>query len=154
MISNYCKVSGSIEVYGEKICYLEQKLSNEWADQTISDYFLKERPNSERDYSVYDHYDIIQKRLKNFGFSENVLDDDSIIRTLSGGEQVKLQMAKILSQNPSVLLLDEPTNDLDINTLNWMEDFIKNCSMPIMFISHDEILLENCANRILHIEHL
>lgn len=154
MISNYCKVSGSIEVYGEKICYLEQKLSNEWADQTISDYFLKERPNSERDYSVYDHYDIIQKRLKNFGFSENVLDDDSIIRTLSGGEQVKLQMAKILSQNPSVLLLDEPTNDLDINTLNWMEDFIKNCSMPIMFISHDEILLENCANRILHIEQL
>jgi ATPase subunit of ABC transporter with duplicated ATPase domains len=57
-------------------------------------------------------------------------------------------------QNPDVLLLDEPTNDLDIETLEWLEEFIVNSNRPILFISHDETLLEGTANIILHLEYV
>lgn len=92
--------------------------------------------------------------MTEFGLDKKILEDNTLIKNLSGGEQVKLQMVKILCKNPTVLLLDEPTNDLDINTLEWLENFIKSSELPIIFISHDETLLENCANRILHIEQL
>jgi len=63
-------------------------------------------------------------------------------------------LAKLLLANPDILILDEPTNDLDIETLEWLEDFIINYKKPIIYISHDEELLEKTANAILHIEQL
>ena len=57
-------------------------------------------------------------------------------------------------QKPDVLLLDEPSNDIDIETLEYLEKFINNCKIPILFISHDETLIENTANLIIHIEQL
>ncbi|MBO4358672.1 MAG: ABC-F family ATP-binding cassette domain-containing protein [Erysipelotrichaceae bacterium] len=74
--------------------------------------------------------------------------------TLSGGERVKISLLKILYQQPDMLLLDEPTNDLDLKTLIWLEEFIRNTDLPMIFISHDETLLENCAEGILHLEQL
>jgi len=59
-----------------------------------------------------------------------------------------------LMSEPDVLLLDEPTNDIDLDTLQWLESFLVGCSIPVMFISHDETLIENTANVIIHIEHL
>ena len=53
---------------------------------------------------------------------------------------------------PEVLLLDEPSNDLDMETVYWLENFIKSCEKPILYISHDEVLLENTANKIIHLE--
>ena len=154
LISSYCNVQGTIDTRGEILGYLEQKLSNNWGAFTILDYFLKENPSSEDDYAVYEYFDKIEKKLTEFGLDKKILEDNTLIKNLSGGEQVKLQMVKILCKNPTVLLLDEPTNDLDINTLEWLENFIKSSELPIIFISHDETLLENCANRILHIEQL
>lgn len=61
---------------------------------------------------------------------------------------------KLLYGDPDILLLDEPTNDLDLKTLIWLEEFITNCPKGIMFISHDETLLNNCATGILHLEQL
>ena len=154
LILPYCNVQGTIETRGEILGYLEQKLSNNWGAFTVLDYFLKENPFSEYDYTVYEYFDKIEKKLTEFGLDKKILEDNTLIKNLSGGEQVKLQMVKILCKNPTVLLLDEPTNDLDINTLEWLENFIKSSELPIIFISHDETLLENCANRILHIEQL
>ena len=57
-------------------------------------------------------------------------------------------------KNPEFLILDEPTNDLDIETLEFLEDFINNTDIPILYVSHDETLLENTANMIIHLEQL
>lgn len=57
-------------------------------------------------------------------------------------------------KEPTCLLLDEPSNDLDIKSIEWLKNFIKNIDIPIIFISHDEDLIENCANTIIHIEQL
>ena len=63
-------------------------------------------------------------------------------------------LIKILINEPDILLLDEPTNDLDLNTLKWLENFINSSKLPILFISHDETLLENTANGIIHLEQI
>ena len=59
---------------------------------------------------------------------------------------------KILLNHPDLLLLDEPTNDLDLKTVLWLEQFIKRQTIPIIYVSHDEYLLKNTANQILHLE--
>ena len=53
-----------------------------------------------------------------------------------------------------MLLLDEPTNSLDLETLNWLENFILSLNIPVIFVSHDETLLENTANVIIHLEQI
>ncbi len=74
--------------------------------------------------------------------------------SFSGGEKVKLQLAALLMRRPELLLLDEPTNDLDIDTLRWMERFLLGARLPVLYISHDETLIERTANVILHMEQL
>ncbi|MBQ6802743.1 MAG: ABC-F family ATP-binding cassette domain-containing protein, partial [Oscillospiraceae bacterium] len=60
----------------------------------------------------------------------------------------------VLAKRPDMLLLDEPSNDIDIETLEWLENFINSCGLPVLYISHDETLLENTANMIIHMEQL
>ncbi len=79
---------------------------------------------------------------------------DQPVRLLSGGEKVKMQMARILMEKPDVLLLDEPSNDIDIETLEWLERFINQAAQPVLFVSHDEMLIERTANVVIHLEKL
>ena len=74
-----------------------------------------------------------------------ILPGSSPWETLSGGEKVKAQMMKLLLTEPTVLLLDEPSNDIDVETLEWLEQFIQNWKHIALFISHDETLIENTA---------
>ena len=74
--------------------------------------------------------------------------------SLSGGERIKLQMARILIAQPTVLLLDEPSNDIDIGTLEWLERLLLDSAVPVLYISHDETLIERTANVIIHIEQI
>lgn len=71
---------------------------------------------------------------------------------MSGGEKIKLQLARLIINKSDVLLLDEPSNDLDLETVEWLEIFIRECKIPVLYISHDEMLLENTANKIIHLE--
>ena len=74
--------------------------------------------------------------------------------SLSGGEKVKAQMMRLLMSQPTVLLLDEPSNDLDIGTLQWLEEMILNWQGVVLYISHDETLIERTANMVIHIEQI
>lgn len=82
----------------------------------------------------------------------DVLYSQQKMGTLSGGEKVKLQFIRMLCRRPTVLLLDEPSNDIDLQTLTWLEKFICRWKGAVLFISHDETLLERTANRIIHLE--
>ena len=77
---------------------------------------------------------------------------DKLVRVLSGGERTRLQLAKLLLQNPDLLILDEPTNHLDFETLEWLENYLKGYSGAILTVSHDRYFLDAVVNRIWELE--
>lgn len=146
MISGYAEFSGEIVKHNTCFGYLSQEMSLREKEMSVYEYCCE----------IEDFFDISPKEMSRvanqLALDKNIYYSDRIIGTLSGGERVKLQLSKILFENPDVLLLDEPSNDIDIETLTWLERFINNCGMPVLFISHDEVLIENTANVIIHIE--
>ena len=141
-VSSYVEYTGNV-FCDERIGYLPQKIDDKYLDYDITDYIT--------DRQVIDYvkfYDVI----KLLNIDSKLIEEEHLINTLSGGEKVKVSLARILYSEPDILLFDEPTNDLDLRTLIWLEEFIKKDSRPIIFISHDETLLENCSNGILHLE--
>ena len=88
----------------------------------------------------------IKSILNGFNFKENTW--QKVTGTLSGGEKTRLAFVKLLLQKPPVLLLDEPTNYLDLDTLDWLEAFLKNYQGAIITVSHDQYFLDHLANQI------
>ncbi|MEH6304720.1 ABC-F family ATP-binding cassette domain-containing protein [Olivibacter sp. CPCC 100613] len=72
----------------------------------------------------------------------------SLVETLSGGEKKRLQLMRILIKNPNFLILDEPTNDLDIDTLNVLENFLENYTGVLILVSHDRFLLDKLTDQL------
>ena len=154
LVEGYCTCAGEVISHNYKIGYLEQFLDSRWNHDSVFNYFLKSSPEAEIDYEKYNLFGDLLKIIVKMGFNEDILEENYMISYLSGGEKVKLQLCKLLLEKNDILLLDEPTNDLDIETLRWLEDFIINSKLPIIFVSHDETLLENTANTIIHLEQL
>ncbi len=141
LVEEYCSVSGEVIKKG-KMAYLPQMMEEGLSHVTLLDYF--------GDCEYYLHTDILAK----LGLSVEFILSQQELGTLSGGEKVKIQLAKLLMGEPDILLLDEPTNDLDIETLQWLEAFIAQSRLPILYISHDETLIEKTANVIVHMEQI
>lgn len=76
----------------------------------------------------------------------------SKISTLSGGERRRLQLIRVLINNPNLLILDEPTNDLDIYTLEILEDYLMSFNGPILIVSHDRYFLDKLCNKLFAFE--
>ncbi|MFC6322922.1 ABC-F family ATP-binding cassette domain-containing protein [Companilactobacillus baiquanensis] len=136
----------------EQMHELEAKL----ADNTTKDYdqILKQYDqlqNTFRQENGYGYQSEIRSVLKGFGFDEDVWQDK--ISTLSGGERSRLAMAKMLLEHHDILLLDEPTNHLDINTVEWLEGYLKNYRGALVIISHDQYFLDKVVNEIVEINH-
>lgn len=146
LVEEYVTWSGEIIRNGVHTGYLAQEMGQEAQNCQVYEYFA-ENPL---------FYDWTPKELadlgRNFGFSLEFFYSDQQVATLSGGEKVKLQLARILMERPDVLLLDEPSNDIDLETLEWMETFICQTSLPVLYISHDEYLMERTANSVIHLE--
>lgn len=92
----------------------------------------------------------IEKVLKGLGFK--LTDFDRPTKEFSGGWQMRIELAKILLRRPSFLLLDEPTNHLDIESILWLESFLKNYEGAVIIISHDRQFLNNVTKRTVEIE--
>lgn len=90
------------------------------------------------------------KILNGLGFKESEF--DKLCELFSGGWQMRIALAKLLLQNPDVLLLDEPTNHLDIDSIEWLEEYIKNYEGAIFMVSHDRYFIDNVCNRIVELE--
>ncbi len=90
-----------------------------------------------------------QKTLLGLGFRET--DFDRPTETFSQGWNMRVELAKILLQSPDLLLLDEPTNHLDIESIEWLEDYLKNYRGALMLVSHDRRFLDHVTNRTVEI---
>ena len=90
-----------------------------------------------------------EKILKGLGFAQT--DFQRPVGEFSGGWQMRVELAKLLLQMPSLLLLDEPTNHLDIESIIWLEEFFKGYPGAIMMVSHDRMFLDNVTNRTIEI---
>lgn len=78
---------------------------------------------------------------------------DMLIQDLSGGQRTRLALAKILLEPHDLLILDEPTNHLDMETLNWLEEYLKNQKKALLIVSHDQYFLDKVCNEIYEIQH-
>lgn len=73
-----------------------------------------------------------------------------MVKSLSGGQRRRLQLVRVLAANPNVLILDEPTNDLDIETLEVLEDYIDSFMGPVLCVSHDRYFLDKVCDELLY----
>ena len=87
----------------------------------------------------------IEKTLLGLGFRRDEFDKPT--STFSGGWRMRIELAKLLLRRPSIFLLDEPTNHLDIESIQWLEEYLKNYNGAVLLISHDRAFLDNVTNR-------
>ena len=151
-IEKYASVSGIIDTSQAHIGYLSQKMDEKWNESEPYEYCLKNDVNELLELEQYNELENYQKLCVSLHLNPDFLQRSQKIKTLSGGEKVKLQLLKIMHEPVDTLLLDEPTNDLDIETLEWLETFLLEFDGALMFISHDETLLSRVANRIVLLE--
>jgi len=91
----------------------------------------------------------VEKALKGLGFKQE--DFKRSTKEFSGGWRMRIELAKILLQKPDLILLDEPTNHIDIESVIWLEDFLKNKANAVMVISHDRAFIDNITNRTIEV---
>ncbi|AEE19671.1 ABC-F family ATP-binding cassette domain-containing protein [Dokdonia sp. 4H-3-7-5] len=103
-------------------------------------------------YEVHGGYNYkgeTERILQGLGFKRE--DFDKLTDTFSGGWRMRIELAKLLLQNHDILLLDEPTNHLDIESIIWLETFLKGYSGAVAIVSHDKMFLDNVTNRTIEI---
>ena len=144
----YAEWTGEIVDKGLRKGYLAQELSVEELDLPVWEFCGCSPAFEEADPKALD------RAARQVGLDAELFWDGRPMSTLSGGERVKLRLGLLLLDGPDVLLLDEPSNDLDLRTLEWLEGFLLGCQVPVLYISHDEALLERTANVIIHLERL
>ncbi|WP_108805065.1 ABC-F family ATP-binding cassette domain-containing protein [Aquimarina sp. Aq107] len=133
------------------------KINTQLAERT--DYESESYNQLITDLSDYTHqYEILggynyqgetERVLQGLGFVRE--DFDKLTDTFSGGWRMRIELAKLLLQNNDVLLLDEPTNHLDIESIIWLEGFLKNYVGVVVIVSHDKMFLDNVTNRTIEI---
>jgi len=106
---------------------------------------------SEKYYSIEEiNFDAeVEKTLMGLGFVRSDLNRST--SEFSGGWRMRIELAKILLQKPDLILLDEPTNHLDIESVQWLEDFLKTSAKAVIVISHDKTFVDNLTNRTIEI---
>ena len=148
LVSDYVEYTGQILTQGTLLGYLPQEFPDAWKKETIYSYCVGTPAFT--DLSPKELAAIASQLMLPADFFYS----DQLCGTLSGGEKVKLQIAALQMGSPDIYLLDEPSNDIDIETLEWLEHFINSCGKPVLFVSHDETLIENTANVIIHLEQI
>ena len=148
LVEGYAEYTGTIQKDGMVLGYLSQEVTPDQAAQTAYEFccdspgFLEASPGE------------LAQAARELGFPLEWFYDQRPLGTFSGGEKVKLRLALLTLVRPDCYLLDEPSNDLDVETLQWLEEFLQRCAQPVLYISHDELLLERTANVIIHLEQL
>ncbi|HEY9674641.1 MAG TPA: ABC-F family ATP-binding cassette domain-containing protein [Waterburya sp.] len=117
------------------------------------DPLIKKLDRLQRQFEALDGYGLesqIEKILPEMGFE--LEDGDRLVSAFSGGWQMRMSLGKILLQKPDLLLLDEPTNHLDLETIEWLENYLKGLKTPIVIVSHDREFLDRLCTQIVETE--
>lgn len=144
----YTECEGERITAGEVLGYLPQELPESDKNRSIYEYFSEGRLFFDKTPKE------LSEMAKEFKVPTDFFYSEQKMGSLSGGEKVKAQLMRLLIDEPTVLLLDEPSNDIDISTLELLERIIKGWKHIVLFISHDETLIENTANMVIHIEQI
>lgn len=138
--------------------HVQQELSRvqrqmESASMEELDELIHELDRLQRRFEALDGYGMesrIEKILPEMGFEAE--DGDRLVSAFSGGWQMRMSLGKILLQAPDLLLLDEPTNHLDLETIEWLEVYLKGLTTPMVIVSHDREFLDRLCNQIVETE--
>ena len=146
LVSDYAEWSGEIAAGDTRLGYLRQELTQEELGKSVYEYCA----------AVPGFFDLTPREgadvARSLGLPPEFFYAEQPVSTLSGGEKVKLQLCRLMMEKPDALLLDEPSGDLDIDTLTWLARFINASHAPVLFVSHDETLIEQTANTVIHLE--
>lgn len=132
----------------ETLTKLCEQLSNNYSDELAKQYSTYEENFSR--LGGYDYKYKIDMMLSKFMFKKE--DYSRKISTFSGGEKTKVAFVKLLLINPDLLVLDEPTNHLDIDTIEWLEEYLKSYQGALLFVSHDRYFISALANKIFELD--
>ena len=139
--------SGKVTFRGDvKMAYLPQQ-PELLPHQTVRSFvYAAERPEHEDEWTFEQRIEEILSRLR--------LDDklDQTMETLSGGEQKKAALSRILIDHTNLLLLDEPTNHLDIQMIEWLEEFLSRQRLAILMVTHDRYFLDHVCQEIIELD--
>ena len=126
-------------------------LRTDYESQAYHD-FMVDLNEVQQQYEIlggYNYQGETEKILIGLGFKRS--DFDKLTDTFSGGWRMRIELAKLLLQKNDVLLLDEPTNHLDIESIIWLEQFLKNYPGAVVIVSHDKMFLDHVTNRTIEI---
>ncbi|MBP2020922.1 ATPase subunit of ABC transporter with duplicated ATPase domains [Clostridium punense] len=140
-----------LDVFEAQMKLLEQEMKS--LEGEFLEKALKRYGEMQHQYEVQGGYDRIEKLSKICGglnFNEDFLEKNFTL--LSGGEKTIVMLGKILLENPDILLLDEPTNHLDMESIEWLESFLKTYKGIVIIVSHDRYFLDNVVTKIIEIE--
>ena len=128
---------------------LSRELENNHSEQKIKEFSTKQELfNNLGGYYFEKEYETV---IKKFGFNDS--DKLKPLSDFSGGQRTKIAFIKLLLSKPDILLLDEPTNHLDIESVEWLEDYIKNYPKSVVVVSHDRMFLDRTVDTVYEIEY-
>jgi ATP-binding cassette subfamily F protein 3 len=134
--------SGIVSLANEQIGYLPQKLVTSPHEEI--GHFLTQFLSED-----WEHYKI-DTVLAQVGLK--AINTKTLIAKLSGGQKMKIGLTALLLKEPTMLLLDEPTNNLDVRSLQWLEQFVQSFPGKVLVVSHDRFFLDACVNKIIELD--
>ncbi len=140
------QIEGKLEIINQELVERTDYESEYYHDLMVN---LNEFSQRYELLGGYNYQGNTEKILQGLGFQRE--DFDKLTDTFSGGWRMRIELAKLLLQNNDILLLDEPTNHLDIESIIWLENFLKAYSGAIVLVSHDKMFLDNVTNRTIEI---
>ena len=149
MIDEILKVYKPITNLEQKIEQIVEKMQTDKSEELAKEY-----SKAMDKYEFLDGYTYkkeYETAINKFGFSSE--DKLKKISEFSGGQRTKIAFIKLLLSKPDILLLDEPTNHLDIETIEWLEQYLKNYSKSVVIVSHDRMFLNKIVNKVYEIEY-
>ena len=144
-------ISGNISLrtIRQEMDKLEQKMGSEPTSETTTSHYGK----LQHQFEQLNGYELEPRAcaiLSGLGFSDEKIKKP--LNEFSGGWRMRVEMARLLLQNPDILLLDEPTNHFDLKSVEWLEGFLKNYDGSLLLISHDRRFLNNLVTRIIELD--
>src|SRR5690606_35977058 len=136
----------------ERLRQLEKKISEAsvTGEQASLERLMEEYSDLQHQFEIrggYQYESKIRQMAYGMGFSEEEL-QNRVVDNLSGGEKTRLGLVKLLLTELDLLLLDAPTNHLDLPSIQWLEEYLKNYTGPLIIISHDRYFLHQVVTRV------